>query len=178
MPWESWKYFCCPACFHLLPPTRPPAWAELINNTYWAYRLNPPLLQVIEWTERANRINTKDSIHMPSPWNLKGPSHPEEVKLISISLGYEVLPLCIGPAKLCINISWQTWAFALPPKEDFRTLLRLFTALSLSANHVYTTETLGKELGTNKEHHPNGLLIKTLNILWFVGTNIRPNQEN
>ena len=25
--------------------------------------------------------------------------------------------------------------------------LRLFTALSLSVNHVYTTETLGKELG-------------------------------
>ena len=32
-------------------------------------------------------------------------------------------------------------------KEDFRTLLGLFTALSLSMNHVYTTETLGKELG-------------------------------
>ena len=27
------------------------------------------------------------------------------------------------------------------------TLLGLFTALSLSVNHVYTTETLGKELG-------------------------------
>ena len=84
---------------------------------------------------------------MPSPWSLKGPSHPEEGKLINISLGYEVLPLCIlGPAKLCINISRQTWAFALLPKEDFTTLLRLFTALSLSVNHVYTTETLGKEL--------------------------------
>ena len=52
-----------------------------------------------------------------------------------------------GPAKLCIKVSRQTWGFALPPKEDFRTLLRLFTALSLSVNHVYTTETLGKELG-------------------------------
>ena len=38
-------------------------------------------------------------------------------------------------------------AFALPLKEDFRTLLGLFTTLSLSVNHVYTTETLGKELG-------------------------------
>ena len=37
-------------------------------------------------------------------------------------------------------------AFALPLKEDFRTLLGLFTTLSLSVNHVYTTETLGKEL--------------------------------
>ena len=46
------------------------------------------------------------------------------------------LPLCMGPAKLCINISRQTWAFALPPKEDFRTFLRLFTVLSLSVNHV------------------------------------------
>ena len=38
-------------------------------------------------------------------------------------------------------------AFVLPPKEDFPTLLGLFTALSLAINHVYTTETLGKELG-------------------------------
>ena len=53
----------------------------------------------------------------------------------------------MGPAKLCINVSRQTWAFALPPKEDFQMLLRLFTALPLSVNHVYTTETLGKELG-------------------------------
>ena len=54
----------------------------------------------------------------------------------------------MGPAKLCINVSRQTWAFALPPKEDFRMFLRLFTALSLSVNHVYTTETLGKEQRT------------------------------
>ena len=53
----------------------------------------------------------------------------------------------MGPAKLCINISQQTWAFVLPPKEDFQTLLGLLTALSLCVNHVYTTETLGKELG-------------------------------
>ena len=52
----------------------------------------------------------------------------------------------MGPAKLCINISRQTWAFVLPPKQDFQTLLGLFTALSLSVNHVYTTETLRKEL--------------------------------
>ena len=73
---------------------------------------------------------------------------------------YEVLPLCIsGPAKLCINISRQTWAFALLPKEDFRTLLRLFTALSLSVNHVYITETLGKELG-NEQNTMQCLLVR------------------
>ena len=80
---------------------------------------------------------------------MKGPSHPgQERKLNNISLGYEVLPLCMGPAKLCINVSRQTRAFILPPKEDFQTLLRLFTALSLSVNHVYITETLGKEQRT------------------------------
>ena len=79
---------------------------------------------------------------------MKGPSHPgQERKLIIISLGYEVLSLCMGPAKLCLNFSRQTRAFVLPPKEDFQTLLGLFTALSLSVNHVYNTETLGKELG-------------------------------
>ena len=84
---------------------------------------------------------------MAPPWNLEGSSHPEEEeKLINISLGYEVLSLYMGPTELCINVSPQTWAFTLPLKEDFRTLLGLFTTLSLSVNHVYTTETLGKEL--------------------------------
>ena len=115
---------------------------------------------------------------MPSPWSFKGPSHPEEGKLINISLGYEVLPLCMGPAELCINVSRQTWAFSLPPKEDFWTLLGLFTALSLSMNHVYTIETLGKELGKEQKTLCKGLLIRTLNILLFIGTNVRPNQEN
>ena len=52
----------------------------------------------------------------------------------------------MGTTELCINISRQTWAFAVSPTEDFWTLLGLFTALSLSVNHVYTTKTLGKEL--------------------------------
>ena len=77
---------------------------------------------------------------------MERPSHPEEEKLINTSLGYEVLPLCMGSTELCINISQQTWAFTLPPKEDFQMRLGLFTALSLSMNHVYTSETLGKEL--------------------------------
>ena len=28
-----------------------PAQADLINHTYWAYIPNPPLFQVVEWTE-------------------------------------------------------------------------------------------------------------------------------
>ena len=74
---------------------------------------------------------------MPLPWNLEGPSHPKkEEKLINISLGYEVLSLYMGPTELYINVSRQTWAFALPLKEDFWTLLGLFTTPSLSVNHV------------------------------------------
>ena len=30
---------------------------------------------------------------MPPPWNLEGPSHSEEKRLINIPLGYEILPL-------------------------------------------------------------------------------------
>ena len=82
---------------------------------------------------------------MPPPWSLEGPSHPEkERRLINISLGYEILPLCMGPTKLCINVSRQTWAFVLPPKRNFHTLLGLFTALSFYKNHVDTTKTPGK----------------------------------
>ena len=66
----------------------------------------------------------------------------------------------MGPAKLCINVSRQTWAFVLPPKEDFQTLLGLFTALSLSVNHVCTTETLGKELGKEQRKLYKGFTYK------------------
>ena len=55
-------------------------------------------------------------------------------------------------------------------------MLGLFTALSLSVNHVYTTETLGKELG--KEHYAKGLLIRTSLMFLFIGTNVKPSQEN
>ena len=65
-----------------------------------------------------------------------------------------------GPAQLSINISQQTWAFTLPPKKDFQTLLGLFTALSLSVNHVYTTETLGKELGKEQRTLCKGFTYK------------------
>ena len=81
-----------------------PAQAELINHTYWAYILNPPLLQVVEWTDKGLIISTNDSLYMPPPWSLEGPSHPEEEgRLINISLGYEVLPLCMGPAEFMLK---------------------------------------------------------------------------
>ena len=55
-----------------------PAQADLINHTYWAYIPNPPLLQVVEWTDIGPAVSTNDSVHMPPPWSLEGPSHPEE----------------------------------------------------------------------------------------------------
>ena len=83
--------------------------------------------------------------HMTPPWNLEGPSYPKKKeKLINISLGYKVLPLYMGPTKLNINVSRQTWAFILPPKKDFWTLLGLCTALSLYKTHVNPTKTLRK----------------------------------
>ena len=51
------------------------AQADLINHTYWAYIPNPPLLQVIKWTDIGPVISTNDSVHMPPPWSLEGPSH-------------------------------------------------------------------------------------------------------
>ena len=82
---------------------------------------------------------------MPPPWSLEGPSHPkEEGRLINVSLGYEILPLCMGPPELCINVSRQMWAFILPPKWNFHILLGLFTALSFYENHINTTKTLGE----------------------------------
>ena len=86
----------------------------------------------------------------------------------------------MSPTKLYINVSRQTWAFVLSPKIRLSdTILRLFTALSLSINHVYTTKTLEKKLEkTPEKHYTKSLLIKTLNIFLFIGTNVRPNQKN
>ena len=38
----------------------------LTNHTYWAYIPNPPLLQVVEWTERGPIVSTKDYTYAPS----------------------------------------------------------------------------------------------------------------
>ena len=51
-----------------------------------------------------------------------------------------------GPNKIVHKRQLTNLGFRPASKKDFKTLLRLFTALSLSINHVYTTETLGKEL--------------------------------
>ena len=81
---------------------------------------------------------------MPPPWSLEEPSHPEEEgRLINISLGYEILPLCMAKQNYVLMCQ-QTWAFILPPKRNFHTLLGLFTALSFYKNHDNTTKTLGK----------------------------------
>ena len=149
-----------------------PAQAELINHTYWAYIPNPPLLQVVELTDKGWIVSTNDSVHFPPPWSLEGPFHPEEEgRLINISLGYEVLPLCMG-LELCINVSRQTWAFILSPKKNFQTLLGLFIALSFYENHANTIETLGKGQKS---------LCKVFtykNILLFIGTDVKVNQGN
>ena len=68
--------------------------ADLINHTYWAYITNPPLLQVVEWTDIGLVISTNGTTHIPPPWSLEGTTHPEEEgRQINISLGYEILPL-------------------------------------------------------------------------------------
>ena len=88
-----------------------PAQVDLIDHTYWAYIPKPPfVLWVIKWTDIGPIISTNEPTHMPHPWNLEGPSHPEEKeKLINIFLGYEILPLCMGTTKLCISVSRQTF---------------------------------------------------------------------
>ena len=97
-----------------------PAQAESIKHTYWAYISNPPLLQVVDWMERGPIILTNNSTHMSSPLRFKGPSHTEEEgRLINISLGYEVLPLCMGPAALCRNISRQIGLLSCLQKRIF-----------------------------------------------------------
>ena len=57
--------------------------------------------------------------------------------------------------------------FCPASKEDFQTLLGLFTALSLSMNHVYTTETLGKELRKDQRTLCKGFTNKNFKYISF-----------
>ena len=126
------------------------------------------------WTERGPMVSTNDSIHRPSPWSTKGPSHSEEEgKPINISLGYEVLLLCMGPAELYITLADKR-ASVLPRKKDFLHCLDYL----LPFLFMRTMLILLKLQGKDKEYYAKGLLIKTLNILLFIGTNVKPNQEN
>ena len=110
---------------------------------------------------------------------MEGPSHPEEEeKLINISLGYGVPPLCMGPTELCINISRQTWAFVLPPKKNIQTLLGLFTALSFSISHVYTIQTSGKDLGKEQRTLSKGFTNKNFKYIPVHWDKLRPDQQN
>ena len=109
---------------------------------------------------------------------MEGPSHSEEEgRLINISLGYEILPLCMDPTKLCINVSRQARAFVLTPKRNVHTLLGLFTDLPFYENHVNTTKTLKKKK-KDKSENIRGLLMKTLNILLFIEINVKLIQGN
>ena len=88
-----------------------PTQADLINHTYWAYIPNLPLLQVVEWTDIGLVVSSNDSVHMPPPWSLEGPSNPEEEgRLINISLGYE-LEKAMAPHS-------STFAWKIPWMEE------------------------------------------------------------
>ena len=66
-------------------------------------------LHFIEWTDIGPIVSTNGSTHIPPPWGLEGPSHSEKKgRLTNISLGCEILPLCMGQTKLYINVNQQT----------------------------------------------------------------------
>ena len=69
-------------------------------------------------------------------------------------------------------------AFILPPKGDLRTLLGIFIVISLSVNHVYTTETLGKELGIEQKTLCKEFTYKNFKYTPVLGINVMPNQKN
>lgn len=84
-------------------------------------------------------------IRLPPPWSFTPPVKPEEEgALMNITLGYEVLPLCLGQGKICLPLSHQMWAYILPPLKSERTRMGLMTALSFNFGEVNIADTLGK----------------------------------
>jgi hypothetical protein len=55
---------------------------------------------------------------------------------MNISLGYEILPLCIGHPTPCLPVSIQTWYNILPPIQESHTGIRLLETLSLNFTEI------------------------------------------
>jgi hypothetical protein len=86
------------------------------GQVYWAFIYHPPLLRLVEWSERGPIVFTNNSTYLPPLWKSTGPKHPlEEGIAMNISLRYEILPLCIGHPTPCLPVSIQTWPNIMLP---------------------------------------------------------------
>ena len=102
------------------------------NYTYWAYIPNPPLLQVVDWTESSPVVFTNDSLHFPAPWSDLGPQiKEEEGKTVNLTLMYPVLPIWFGALPLCLRLYPQWWAYSFS-NGSFR--LGMFATMTFILN--------------------------------------------
>jgi hypothetical protein len=94
----------------------------------------------VEWSEKGPIVFTNDSTDFPPPWKTTGPNHPlEEGTAMNISLGYEILTLCIGHPIPCLPVSIQTWLNILPPTQESHTGVRPLETLSLNFIEINNT---------------------------------------
>ena len=76
------------------------------NSIYWAYIPNPPLLQVVDWTESSPVVFTNDSLHFPAPWSDLGPRiKEEEGKTIRCP------PFVSPPIFIMVGLLFLKWLF-------------------------------------------------------------------
>jgi hypothetical protein len=114
------------------------------GKVYWAFISHPPLLRLVEWSERGPIVFTNDSTHLPPPWKSTGLNHPLEERLaMNTSLGYEILPLSTGDPTHCLPVSIQTWFNILPPTLEICTGIGLLETLSLNFTKINNTN-MGK----------------------------------
>ena len=107
------------------------------NYTYWAYISNPPLLQVVDWTESSPVVFTNDSLHFPAPWSDLGPRiKEEEGKTVNLTLMYPVLPIWFGALPLCLRLYPQWWAYSFS-NGSFH--LGMFATMTFVFNWTETT---------------------------------------
>jgi hypothetical protein len=58
---------------------------------------------------------------------------------LNISLGYEILPLCVGHPTPCLPVSIQTWFNILPSTQESHTGIGLLETLSLNFTEINNT---------------------------------------
>ena len=119
-------------------------------------------------------VSTNDSVHMPPPWNLEGPCHPEdEGRLINISLAIKSFLYAWAQQNYVLMLV-DRCGLSPASKRELHTSLRLLTALSLYEDHANTASTLGRDnRGTAR-----GLLVRVLNILLFIEIDVKLNHGN
>ena len=118
-------------------------------------------------------VSTNDSVHMPPPWSLEGPSHPEEEGRLTFVQAIN-----------SFLYAWaQNYVLMLVDRRGLSSCLQKRTSTHcldclLPCPFMRTMSKLPTLQEKDKRWNVRGLLIRILNILLFVEIDVKLNHGN